>query len=223
MGGSLEKEADDNAAELAIDTSSAAVGAIVGFAIGGPFGAVVGGAASPLMAKAGRVALGEYARRKARAEALVMAGLGDVDAGLDQLEANDSRADTFMRLIRQAVDSEPALDAAFASILRTVVAGGTDEAERAAMIGDGLRGLRSTQLRILLVLAEHKGELSAKELSESVGFPEVELRGLVRDLETRGMIKDLGVHPIRWRIRELGDGVVRFVTSTKGGRDALPE
>ena len=213
----------DHVAELAIDTSSAAVGALVGLAIGGPVGAVLGGAASPIMAKAGRVAMGEYERRRARAEALVTAGLGEVEAGLDELEANEARADAFMRLIRQAVDSDPALDAAFASILRTVVSGTDDDAERAAIVGDSLRGMRNTHLRILVALAEGGGELAARELAQSVGFPEIELRGPVRELETRGMIKDLGVHPIRWKIRELGYGVVRFVALPKKENNALPE
>jgi len=205
-----------DATELVIDTTSSVVGALVGFAIGGPVGAVLGGAASPVMARVGRIATGALARRNARLERVATAALasidGEVDSGLRRLEAAPESADTFFQLLNQVVDSDEALDAAFAALLGEVVRGDRIEIERAVMIADSLRGLRTTQMRVLQAIASNGGELSASDIASAVGIPEVELRGAVRSLEARGMIKDLEVHPVRWRIRELGKGIVRLAS-----------
>lgn len=206
----------DNTTELAIDTTSSVVGALVGFAIGGPVGAVVGGAAPPLMARAGRITANAFARRSARAERIATVALasidGDIASGINRLDEEPELADTFLRLLGDAVDSDDTLSAAFGSILGEVIRGNDVEIERAVMVADSLRGLRATQLRILQAIAASGGELSASDIAEAVGIPEVELRGAVRNLEARGMIKDLEVHPVRWRLRELGEGVVRLAS-----------
>ncbi len=199
--------------ELAIDTSSSAIGAIVGYALGGPIGSVAGGAMPPLIVKASEIALGAYNRQKVRAELMVTNSLGDINDSLVKLEKSSTRADEFVRLLRQAIDSDPTLDPAYTSLMKSVVSGSVIEVERAAIVGDSLRGLRTTQLRILESIYEAGGELSAKDISKSVSIPEIELRGVVRDLETRGMIKDLEVHPIRWKIRELGIGLIQLMNA----------
>lgn len=205
-----------DATELAIDTTSSIVGALVGFAIGGPAGAVLGGAAPPVMARVGRVAAGALARRSARLERVATVALssidGEVESGLRRLEDAPDVADTFLQLLSQVVDSDEALDAAFSALLGEIIRGDRVEAERAVMVADSLRGLRATQMRVLQAISANGGELSASDIASAVEIPEVELRGAVRSLEARGMIKDLGVHPVQWRIRELGEGIVRLAS-----------
>lgn len=205
-----------DATELAIDTTSSVVGALVGFVIGGPAGAVLGGAAPPVMARVGRVVAGGLARRSARLERVATAALssidGEVESGLRRLEDAPDVADTFLQLLSQVVDSDEALDAAFSALLGEIIRGDRVEAERAVMVADSLRGLRATQMRVLQAISANGGELSASDIASAVEIPEVELRGAVRSLEARGMIKDLGVHPVQWRIRELGEGIVRLAS-----------
>lgn len=205
-----------DATELAIDTTSSVVGALVGFAIGGPAGAVLGGAAPPVMARVGRVAAGALARRSARLERVATVALssidGEVESGLRRLEDAPDVADTFLQLLSHVVDSDEALDAAFSALLGEIIRGDRVEAERAVMVADSLRGLRATQMRVLQAISANGGELSASDIASAVEIPEVELRGAVRSLEARGMIKDLGVHPVQWRIRELGEGIVRLAS-----------
>jgi len=206
----------DGVAELAIDTTSSVVGALVGFAVGGPIGAAVGGAAPPVIARVGRITTRAIARRAARAERVATAALtsidGQIESGVQRLDEEPQLADTFLRLLRDVVDSDEALDALFGALLGEVVKGDTVEVERAVMIADSLRGLNATQLRILQTIERNGGQLSASEIAAAVGIPEVELRGAVRNLEARGMIKDMDVRPVHWRIRELGEGVVRLAS-----------
>lgn len=206
-----------DAAELAIDTTSSVVGAMVGLVVGGPIGAAVGGAAPPLIARAGRIASRALARRAARAERVATIALsgpeGNIESGIERLDSDPELADTFFQLLSTVIESDESLDAAFGRLLAEVVRGSSVERERAVMLADSLRGLRPIQLRILQAIDAADGELSASGIATAVAIPELELRAAVRNLEARGMIKDLEIHPVQWRLRELGKGVVTLAAS----------
>ena len=212
------------------ETGSAVAGTLVGLALGGPLGAVVGAATSPLLAKAARVGSRAWNRRRARAIATVddafrIAGTSP-EVALDGLLDDAEKADDFLRLLSQAAESDQSLTTAFSSLMAQVLAAPQSDpvSERVAIIGESLRGLRATHVRILQALAARGGVLRASELATVLEIPQIELRGVVRDLEARGMIKDREVHPIEWQLRELGKGIVEF-TSKEGlnGGKLLPE
>ena len=81
-------------------------------------------------------------------------------------------------------------------------------------MGDAVRNLRSIHIRILHSIHAVGGQQRASDIATDVAVPEAELRGVVRDLELRGMIKDADLHPIEWRIRELGAAVIRMTRDT---------
>lgn len=197
--------------DASVETGTAVAGALVGFAIGGPVGAVVGAAIPPVGARASRVAARAHARRRQRAESVVeqsfqQAGVSPTDA-LNNLEADDTRADHFFTMLKTIMDTDPIMDNAMALILgESLLAEGDLERERLSILADSIRGLRPVHMRILRALSP--GSLPATELARVVAVPEVELRATVRDLESRGMIKDTGARPVVWEIRELGQGIV---------------
>lgn len=201
--------------ETGVETGSAVVGALVGFALGGPLGAAIGAAAPPLAVRTSTVLSRAWARRQLRAErtmqlAIVRSGLSESEV-VGKLESSDDLADHLLSLIALASDTDPQLASALSQLVAdSLRADEPRELERLRAIAVGLRGLTSVQIEILRALRNAGGELSAAAIAAAVAFPELELRGAVRDLELRGMIKDLGDHPVVWRLRELGTGIVRF-------------
>lgn len=210
-----ERSTAGELAEVGIDAGSAVAGALVGFAIGGPIGAAVGAVLPPLTARSGRVIAKALAKRNARIaimveESFARAGITPEEA-ISRLEDNDALADHFIQLVRTAADSDPTTQAAFTAVFaQSLRAQSTNELERLSLVADSLKSLRPVHVRILLELEAAGGEASARSLADAVGVPEIELRGAVRGLELQGMIKDVEIHPMTWRLRELGEGVVRY-------------
>jgi len=215
--GQSEHAAGNEVAETAIETGSAVAAALVGLIFGGPVGAVAGAVTSPVLSKTVVLLNRARQRRSQRAARIVdnsidASGLSP-DQAVEQLATDDRKADDFLGLLVQAAEADPGLESAFISLLAQVLMSDSpDERERVLIVGDTLRGLRSVHLRILRSLNSDGPVLRAAQLADRVGVPEKELRSVVRDLEARGMIKDRGVHPIEWELRDLGKGVVRFAS-----------
>lgn len=70
-----------------------------------------------------------------------------------------------------------------------------------------------------LISTTSNGILSAKDISNEVLIPEVELRNAVRDLELKGMIIDNGKEPTIWELRELGYAIAEILNKMKGEFD----
>lgn len=199
----------------ATETGTAVVGALVGLAVGGPTGAVAGAAAGPILTTTIALVEGVLHRRRERADRLVREALAVArvtpEAAVALLAANDDKADIFVRLIREAAESDPRLQSVLAAVLAQMLTTDSNEQrERLSIVSDAIRGIRFVHVQVLLALHQAGGTLSARSIAEAVHIPEMELRHVVRELELRGMIKDRGVHPIEWELRSLGEGIVRL-------------
>jgi hypothetical protein len=199
---------------LAIEGGTATIAALVGFAVGGPAGAVVGAATPPLVMRAVVVSKRFYDRRHDRAihitqQALVEARMTEEQL-VDRLEVEPELTDILFNLIRTAADSDPALDSVFSALAGAVLSDPL-ESTRVAVLADTIKDLLPVHIRVLSSLREGNGTRLAAEISIDVGVPEVELRGVVRSLEARGMIKDITHEPMTWSLRELGKAVADYV------------
>lgn len=203
------------AQDTALDASAAAIGALVGVALGGVPGAIAGAAVSPVLTGAVKLAADVLSRRRQRAEAIVEQAmrrhsLTEADA-LQQLANHPQKADDFVSLLSQAITSDPSTDAVLgAAVGELLVSRDETQRERVLIVTDSLRGLRSTHMRVLRAIHMAGGTMGAAAIALEMGIPEVELRGVVRGLELRGMIKDSGKHPVEWKIRELGRAIMTF-------------
>lgn len=189
------------------DAAAGLIGAVVGLAVGGPAGAVIGAATGPAATAGIKLPFQIQARRRERAERIARHALDRVD--VEGVHADS--VDALVSLLQMAVASDVQLDAAFSELAAQALRSDEEkELDRVLMIGDALAGLRRLHIDALRAIQRNGGEMSAAELSQALEFPEYELRFVVRNLELRGMIKDVGVRPIQWRIRELGQGVLQF-------------
>lgn len=209
-------ENDPMLQQTAVDMGSAIIGTLIGLAVGGPAGALVGAAASPVLSTTITVVDRALERRRHRAQRIIRRGFAVAgvapESGVDLLAADDSKTDDFLALLRQALESDPSLEAAFGVILgQLLTTDQTIKRDRLLIMGDALRGLRSLHLRLLQSIYDSGGFMTTSAIAATVRIPEVELRSVVRDLEARGAIKDRGVHPIEWELRTLGNTIVTFV------------
>lgn len=203
------------AQDTARDASAAALGALVGVALGGLPGAIAGAAVSPVVTGAMKLAMDVLARRRQRAEAILEGALRvhalTPEQTLQTLMDDPRKSDDFVSLLSQAVASDPSTDAVLSAALGELLLSKDEiHRERVLIVADAIRELRSTHLRVLRAIFQSGGVQSATDLAVAVGIPEVELRGVVRGLELRGMIKDSGKHPVEWQIRELGHAIVAY-------------
>ena len=130
---------------------------------------------------------------------------------LQQLMIDPQKSDDFVSLLTQAVASDPSTDAVLSAALGEVLISKDEiHRERVLIVADAMRGLRATHMRVLREISKSGGTQAASDLAVAVDIPEVELRGVVRALELRGMIKDSGRHPVEWKIRELGLAIMAF-------------
>lgn len=198
-----------------VDIGSSIIGSIVGLAIGGPVGAVIGATTPPSLVMACRVASSFIERKYKRTnnvveKALSLANVTPEEA-VEKLNSNDKLADSFINLLRMASESDTSIDDIMSSILASCLTTSSNaERERLLILSDSLYNMRTTHILILKALYEVGGILKAKEIADIVDIPEVELRSVVRNLELRGMIKDRGVHPTEWKLRELGKAIIEF-------------
>lgn len=199
----------------AINISGAVTGALVGLALGGPVGSVLGAATQPVVVMTARVVHDVLERKRMRGQAVVEQALRnarmDSDFAITILSDDPDKTDDFISLLRTIAESDPSIDVVVAALLsETLLSDNELKRERLRIIGDAIRHLRGTHLHILRSLQDAGGQLPASEIASRIGIPEIELRSVVRDLELRGMIKDCGLHPIEWKLRELGSSVVAF-------------
>lgn len=215
-----DKELVSQSAEIAITAASS----LVGFAMGGPIGAVVGGVTAPVAKFAYQIVQQWTERRKRRIssaldKALSQTGLSDEDI-IMRLFSDPLLSDDTIRLLRQLIDTDPELDALFASIIASLISKpDTEERRRLIVLSDSIKGLSSVQIQIIKVIAEHNNILSASEISSCVGVPEIELRNAVRDLELRGIITDNNSDPTIWELRELGKAIYTIILDSEDNHD----
>lgn len=198
------------------DIALSAAGSLVGFAIGGPVGAVAGGVLSPttkLAVKAGRLWM---QRRKERLTNIVerafhRSGKSE-EVILQEIIDSSDWSDSIMSMILQLVDSDPELDLLFSEIMASAISASDDsERNRLMVLNNSIKGINKVQVFILKNIYLASGVLSANDISEQVKVPELELRNAVRDLELRGMIVDNGKEPTVWHLRELGLAVAKTI------------
>ena len=198
------------------DIMISAASSLVGFALGGPVGAVVGGITTPIIRMSRQIVQSWIERRKKRIsdalnQAFLQTNLSD-ETVLKTLSNDPPLSDDIIRLLRQLVDTDPEFDSLFASIIASMIVE-TDcrERRRLIILSDSLKGLNVVQLQIIKLLASHNGQMSATDISVGLDIPEIELRNAVRDLELRGIITDNGSEPTVWELRELGSAIVRMI------------
>lgn len=200
----------------ATEVALSAAGSLVGFAIGGPIGAVVGGAATPTTKLAYQLICSWNERRRVRItnvveQAFADSGKNDEDIFHELLE-NPEWADSIISMIQQLVYTDPELDRLFAGIMASAIrTGDKNERNRLIVLNSSIKGLNKVQIQIIRHIYDNSYKLSAVNISKMVNVPELELRNAVRDLELRGMIIDNGVEPTVWELRELGIAVVKAI------------
>lgn len=205
--------------ELQLQTAGIAVTAascLVGFAIGGPVGAVLGGVTTPVAKLAYQIIYQWVERRKQRLSttleiAFSQTNLSDEEI-LKKMSEDTSLSDDVIRLLRQLVDTDPELDLLFSTIIASMISKqDSTERKRLLVLSDAIKGLNNVQVQIIKLIAEHNCTLSASEIAIGVDVPEVELRNAVRDLELRGIIIDNNAEPTVWELRELGESIYAVI------------
>lgn len=206
----------DDIVEHTTEVMISAAGSLVGFAIGGPLGAVVGGAMTPTTKLAYKLVCSWNERRKARITNIVEAafsksGRNEEDI-LQELIEDSEWADTIISMIQQLVYTDPELDKLFVEIMASAIKT-NDKGERGRLLvlNSAIKGLNRIQIQIIKYLYNEKCNLSASDISKMVNVPEIELRNAVRDLELRGMIIDNGNEPTVWKLRELGIAIAKTI------------
>ncbi|MBB5266372.1 hypothetical protein HNP82_003529 [Catenibacillus scindens] len=202
--------------EHATDIALSAASSLVGFAIGGPIGAAVGGAMTPTGKLAYQLVCSWNERRRTRItkvveDAFIESGRSDGDIFHELLD-NPEWADSMISMIQQLVSTDPELDKLFTEIMASAIkTNDENERNRLIVLNSSIKGLNKVQVQILRCIYNQEGKLSAADISMMVNVPEMELRNAVRDLELRGMIIDDGTEPTIWELRELGLAVAKAI------------
>ena len=203
-------------ASQSTDIALSAAGAIVGFAIGGPVGSIVGGVLSPTTKLA--ITVGELwiRQRQMRLASIVerafqLSGKNEEDI-LQEMIDSSGWCDTIISMIRKLADCDPELDVLFSEIIAATISTSEEsERNRLVVLNNSIKDMNKVQILILKELYLSNGILSAQDIAEQVKVPELELRNAVRDLELRGMIMDNGEEPTVWNLRELGFAVAKAI------------
>ena len=197
-----------------ISVGSSLAGALVGIAIGGPVGSIVGAVTGSSVAIIGDLLQKYQEKRRERAlnavqEAFLMTGLSENQIA-HKLSEDTRSIDEFSELVRALLESDEALDSFFTNIMSQLIMQTDDiRHERLMILAAEVKGLRRTQLHILIEIYNNDRMMSASMISEKLGVPEIELRYMVRDLELRGMIEDRNSEPTVWYLRELGIAIAK--------------
>lgn len=214
----------DSITSQSVEIAVTAASSLVGYAVGGPLGAVVGGVTTPIAKLAYQVVQGWAERRKERIvialeQAFNQTKQNDEDI-LRCLNDNPPLADDIISMIRKLIDSDPELDALFATVIASLLTlNDPKERKRLIVLSESIKGLNKVQMQIIEVLGKHSGILSAHDISIEIDVPEIELRNAVRDLELRGIITDNNTEPTVWELRELGQaifGIINDMEETYG-------
>ncbi len=199
-----------------VNIGSSVTGVLVGLAVGGPPGAIIGATVSPLITMAHGIVARALDRKRERTkrildQAFSISKLSPEDV-INLLNIDDNKTDDFLRLLKVIADSDDHLDDILANLLSQTLISQTDtDRERLLLLGDALKNMRRTHIKIITALKEHSGILPAKRIAQIVNIPEIELRNTVRDLELRGIIEDNGKEPTIWHLRELGIAISEFI------------
>lgn len=204
-----------------VDIGVSAGSALVGFAIGGPVGAVVGGAIPPAVQMA-KSLFDEYkVRQSKRLSSIVNKAFENSELTdeqiLERLKINPQLTDEIIRMIRQMEGTSTELDAVFSVILCNAISKDDYESRRSIVLFDSIKGMNKVQIELLGLIYEAGGKLSAEDIANKLCISEIELRYTVRDLELRGMIKDNDDVPLIWQLRELGMSIAKMYHETKKG------
>lgn len=208
-----EKESlTQQTADIVVSTASS----LVGFAIGGPIGAVIGGVATPTTKLAYQVIKSWSDRRASRITRIVGKAFEksgkSVDQILNELMVDTEWSDVMLSMIRQLIDTDPELDEVFSTLMASAIrTDDSHERKRLIVLNTSIKGLNRVQLQIIRGIYNSGGKLSASSISKYVDLPELELRNAVRDLELRGIIIDDGTEPTVWNLRELGLAIVKAI------------
>lgn len=206
----------NNISTKVADIAISAASALVGFTIGGPIGATIGGAITPTTKLVYQLVHSWDERRKTRIikvveDAFVKSGKSDENI-LCELLDNSEWADSIISMIQQLVSTDPELDVLFTDIMASAIkTNDENERNRLLVLNSSIKGLNKIQLQIIRSIYIEGGKLSATDISKMVSVPEMELRNAVRDLELRGMIIDDGIEPTVWELRELGLAIARTI------------
>ena len=206
----------DKIPEYTTDIVLSAASSLVGFAIGGPIGATVGGVMTPTAKLAYQLVCSWNERRRARIskvveDAFIASGRKDEDIFHELLD-NPEWADSIISMIQQLVYTDPELDKLFTEIMASAIkTNDENERNRLIVLNSSIKGLNKIQIQILRCIYIQEGKLSAADISTMVNVPEMELRNAVRDLELRGMIIDDGTEPTIWELRELGLAIAKAI------------
>ncbi len=212
---------NDETKKQSTEVAITAAGALVGFAIGGPIGAVVGGTTAPAVKLAHQIIQKWMDRRKQRItnalnSVIAQSGLSD-EKVFEKLENNEELSDDIVRLLRQLLDTDPELDTFFAKVIvGLIVSDDRNEANRLLVLSDAVKGLNRVQVQIIRLISCNDGILSAECIAQEIGIPEIELRNAVRDLELRGIITDNDSNPTVWELRELGVAISDLLLYMEG-------
>lgn len=205
------------------DVGISAGSALVGFAIGGPLGAAIGGALPPAIQVVNSLWEEYKTRQRERITNVVETAFSD--SGLtdeqifEKLHLNPQLTDDVIRMIRQMEGTDSELDILFSAIISKVISEDENNRRRWVVLYDSIKGMNKIQVELLFLTYKAGGTLSAEDMAKRTGIPEVELRNAVRDLELRGMIIDNGTEPTVWQLRELGLSIAKLYNNEKGGND----
>lgn len=203
-----------------LELGSTVAGALAGFVIGGPVGAVIGATTTPGLSLANKILLNRNERIYLKINNLIkdafsITKLSD-EKLLEELDSNTIKVDHMFDLLQNSIIQDPEMDIIFSNIIAQIIVSENEkELDRVIIIKDAIKNIRHIHIKILEILFNKTNGLEANEISQKLGISEIELRSVVRDLELRGMIKDLGDSPIRWEIRELGTNLIKVINYKK--------
>lgn len=207
-----EESKSEIARNAVFDSATALTGGLIGLAIGGPPGAAIGAVLPPALSAAVRITSSAVQRKLQRAEKIVQ-GAAEISGRTvpdfeELILADADKTDLFASALSAAMDSRDDIRTLYTALLAELAIASSElEVDRIQLIVKALRDLDRTQLRIMIALSTSGKSLTPSQISDALGIPAVELRGSVRDLEARGIIKDIGEGHVEWKLRELGQSI----------------
>lgn len=147
----------------ATDIALSAASSLVGFAIGGPIGAAVGGAMTPTAKLAYQLVCSWNERRRMRIikvveDAFIESGRCDEDI-LHELLDNPEWADSIISMIQQLVSTDPELDKLFTEIMASAIkTNDENERNRLIVLNSSIKGLNKVQIQIIRCIYNEGGK-----------------------------------------------------------------
>ena len=136
------------------DVVLSAASSLVGFAIGGPVGAIIGSTLSPtakLAVKAGQIwQQRRYARLTSIVDRAFQRSGRDETSILQELADSPDWYNTIIQMIKQLADSDPELDILFSDIMANTISTRSDsERNRYIILNNSIKGMNRVQILIL--------------------------------------------------------------------------